>query len=610
MAAVGAKRDLSLPLKTYVGGGLTTRAVTTVFASRVFSAFGSNTEVIILAGPVLRIATALTERPALRQSHAEGDFTNYQTLGTPCFGGARVLALCWCAATPGNVLAEGMLAVSSSDSVIRFFSPDLASPRRQNRLAGGGSGSTDSPAVPEWTESFALRTDSPCFAIDFMFDGAFFAAGGAHFSVWKAQASSSAVEGFEGLRYVSEVTMAMEAEPLALLSFTPDGRFIATTGLHGFTVSVWFEGTSIYGSMNCLDLPHPAPPVYLSWWNNEVLREPTDVLNPQENASSAATRLIPNVLLTFAQDGQVRLWQETDTSESLRFFVTAVIDGSETSPPSSGLSSTSSMRPVATGSGATASPLLSAAWLDVHHPLTASESAALPATFGGKRGALSTADIMRIYSRTTANFPRHCHGTNALFLDQADSRLGIKHDVIGGEGGGSAYSGGGGGGSGASGGLHSRIGPSAIIVCTPSNQVRVWVLTGLGAVPRTSLRVTLWGRANMQELKKSANDAHSARAAAWRAGAAAAAAAGSSADGGAGNSKILQRQALLQHGEVHRNSARGGGRGLEGSNGFHLDTFPIAAVSRLSTLPSSLFAFQLAAATPQQPLGAVEQVCP
>jgi hypothetical protein len=160
-AAAAANRDFALPLKTYLGGGLTTRAVTTVYDARVFSAYGSGTEVIILAGPVLRSVSALTERPSLQQSHAQGTFVNFQTLHAPIFCGARVLAVCWCGATPGNVLAEGMLAVSSSDSNVRFFAPDLSSPRKANRLCGAG-------AVPFWTESLVLRTESPCYAIDFM----------------------------------------------------------------------------------------------------------------------------------------------------------------------------------------------------------------------------------------------------------------------------------------------------------------------------------------------------------------------------------------------------------------------------------------------------------
>jgi hypothetical protein len=342
--------------------------------------------------------------------------------------------------------------VSSNDSVIRFFAPDQENPRRADRLTGAD--------VPLWRESFAMRTTSPCYAVDFMADGAFFAAGGAHLMVWKAQASSSAVEGFEGLRYQPEVDIALEAEPLALLSFAPDGRFLASAGLHGFTVTVWFEGSSIYGNMNCLDLAHPAPPVYVSWWNNEVLRQRTDVLTPVAppqqhvadgrggSSGSASTagggsnrqRLIPNVLLTFAQDGRVRLWQETDTSESLRFFVTAVIDGSNSSPPTmpvvgtmGGLSMSMGGAGGGVGGGGgfgagagegagggrvATCPLLSAAWMDVHHPLAASDSAALPVTFGGKRGALPAAEIMALYARTQSSFPPHRHGTNGFFLDQ------------------------------------------------------------------------------------------------------------------------------------------------------------------------------------------------
>ena len=537
-------RDLSLPVKNVIGGGLTTRAVTTVFDSRIYSAHGSNQEVIILAGPALRTSTALTQRETLKQGYAEGDFVNYQTLPPTAFGGARVLAVCWCSATPGNVLAEGLLAVSSSDKAVRFFAPDQSSPRKLHRLCGG--------QIPHWREIFASKTPSPCYALDFMFDGAFFAAGGAHLSVWKAQASSSAIQGFEGLRYVSAVSMPMEAEALALLAFAPDGRFIATSGLNAFTVSVWFEGTSIYGNMNCMDLAHPAPAVSLSWWHNELLRQRTDVLTPQKLSESTSNSVIPNVLMTLAQDGHVRLWQETDTSESLRFFVTAIIDASDCSPPTARLGRASKDN----------GPLMSAAWLNVHHPLSASDSAALPSVFGGKRGQLPAAAIMDIYSATTSSFPRHCHGSNAFFLDQADSRLGIKHDVIAGE-------------SGAVG----HLGPSAIVVGTPANEMKVWVLTGLGAVPRTSLRVTLWGRANLTELKQ------------WQ------------------NSKLDMKTGKVRTRPDSTNSLDSNGVALGSGAGheFFLDTLPIASISRLSTLPSSLFAFQLAAATQQQPLGAVEQ---
>jgi hypothetical protein len=62
-----ARRDLSLPLKNYLGGGLSTRAVTTVYNARVFSAFGSHDHVIIMAGPFLRTVSALTERQQVGQ---------------------------------------------------------------------------------------------------------------------------------------------------------------------------------------------------------------------------------------------------------------------------------------------------------------------------------------------------------------------------------------------------------------------------------------------------------------------------------------------------------------------------------------------------------------
>ena len=92
------------------------------------------------------------------------------------------------------------------------------------------------------------------------------------------------------------------------------------------------------------------------------------------------------MLLTFAQDGCVRLWQETDTSESLRFFVTAVINGSSTSPPT--------IVPQPVHSISRTDKLLSAAWLNVYHPLYMSDSAALPATFGGKRGSLPSNGVL------------------------------------------------------------------------------------------------------------------------------------------------------------------------------------------------------------------------